>query len=685
MTTRDKLETLAANMWWSWNPEALDLFQRLNPEAFRRTSSNPVAALKAAAPDVLGDAAYQADVDHLYDRFQEYLHAPSANADGPQVSYFCMEFGLHESLPTYAGGLGILAGDHCKAASDLGLRFTAIGLFLREGYFEQRFDHSGWQQEVYAPLDPSMHPFQRVTDEAGDAVVVTAPIGPHTLHLQAWRLDIGRTRLFLLDSNLEANPEHLRNLTEKLYQGDRVTRIQQEIVLGIGGVRLLRALGIPSDVYHMNEGHCAFLALELLRERLAGGEARADAEAWVREQCVFTTHTPVMAGHDRFAPDIFVEQMQGFREQIGLNDWELLGYGRVNPDDPNEAFTMTVLGLKLARQSNGVSALNGEVARRQWHHMYPERPVEEVPIGSVTNGIHLPTWAVRYAQRFLTERFGDWTRRRLDPGFWERVREISDADLWAYRCRLRADLVDYVAERAPRQSLPLPHALDPNALTIGFARRFATYKRAPLLFFDYERAAQLFANTERPVQMIYAGKAHPADEGGKRFIQQIYEFSRHDAFRGKLLILENYNMEVGRMLVSGTDIWLNNPRRPMEASGTSGQKVAIHGGLNVSILDGWWPEGYNGHNGWTIGFDASADYKDPYEQDMEDANFLYDVLENQVAPAFYDRNEQNLPLTWIAYMRSAMETLTFQFSAARMVGDYIEQIYAAPISSSVAG
>jgi glycogen phosphorylase len=675
MTTLQKLEELAANLWWSWNPEVLDLFHRLNAEAFRSSHNNPVAALESANPVVLQEANFTRDVDTAYDAFQQYRNGSARYSDAPQTAYFCMEYGLHESLPIYSGGLGILAGDHCKAASDLGLPFTAIGLFLREGYFQQHFNDQGWQQEAHLALDPSLYPVEPVKDKQGKPLLVSVDIGHQRLFLQAWRLQVGRINLYLLDTDVGDNPTELRTLTRRLYQGDSKTRLRQEIILGIGGVRLLRALSIEPDVYHMNEGHCAFLTLELLRERLNAGDDRSEAETWVREKCVFTTHTPVMAGHDRFDPELFSEQMETLREQMGLTGYDLLSYGRVTPEDPLETFTMTVLALKLSRQANGVSQLNGEVARRQWQHLYNTDVSDEVPIGSITNGIHLPTWAAPLTRAFLEQRLGNWLEERLDPAFWQKIYDIPDEDLWQYRCTLRHSLIEFANRHIRSQSLPQVSRLNPDALTIGFARRFATYKRAPLLFYDEERAINLFENIDRPIQLIYSGKAHPADEGGKRFIQQIYRITQYPSLRGKLVLLENYNMEVGRMLVSGCDVWLNNPRRPMEASGTSGQKVALHGGLNISVLDGWWPEGYNGRNGWPIGQDASADYMDPEEQDTEDSAFLYDILENQLVPTFYERNEKGVPIRWVAMMKEAMATLTHAFSAERMVSDYIEQMY----------
>lgn len=686
MSTQDKLNEIAGNLWWSWNPHAQALFRQLNPQVFSDAKQNPVAALRAADAAVLNDSSFQAEVDGVYETFRAYMKGGTSYEDSPAVSYFCMEYGFHESLPLYAGGLGILAGDHTKAASDLGIPFTAIGLFLRDGYFQQYFDESGMQQENYERLDPEMHPVSLVTDENGDPLRVTVHLAHIPLQLQAWRIELGRNHVYLLDSDFDANPAEYRSLTCRLYQNGRAVRIQQEIILGIGGVRLLRALGIQTDVYHMNEGHCAFLALELLREYLEEGNVLSDyslkeAEARVREQCVFTTHTPVMAGHDRFSPDVFLEQMAGFREQMGFSEHDLLTYGRVNPNDPAEEFTMTVLALNFSRTSNGVSSLHGEVARRQWHHHYADTAISEVPIGQITNGVHVPTWTAPQAQVFLSEKLSGWKDNRSSVEFWNQLDDVSDAELWAYRTALRHRLISFAKEKIATQTLKFEDRLDPDALTIGFARRFAPYKRASLLFQDLEKARALFTQEDRPVQILFAGKAHPANGEGKRLIQQLFEVSQDPAFKGRLIVLENYSMEIGRMLVSGTDVWLNNPRRPYEASGTSGQKVPVHGGLNLSILDGWWPEGFNGENGWAIGHESSADYKDPSIQDGEDVKFLHDTIREQVIPLFYDRNEDGLPLGWIAMMRNAMKTLPAAFSAERMVIDYVDNVYRVPVNA----
>lgn len=677
MNTYDKLEELADNLWWSWNPEVLEIFRRLDPDTFSLSKNNPVAVLRKIDPAGPFDPSLEADIDTAYHALQDYLTTAGRYSDAPRTSYFCMEYGLHESLPIYSGGLGVLAGDHAKAASDLGVPFTAIGLFLREGYFRQRFTQDGWQLDEHPTLDPQQHPVELVRDDTGQPLHITVHAGADPMVLQAWKVKLGKTVLYLLDSDVEQNSDEFRDLTKRLYQGDRRTRLRQEIILGIGGVRLLRALNLPTDVYHLNEGHCAFLTLELLRERLVAGDHVSDAVAWVRDRCVFTTHTPVLAGHDRFEPHLFLDQMSAYRVELNIPEHDLLSFGRVNPHNSDESFTMTVLGLKLSRSANGVSRLNGEVARQQWHSLYPDRPVERVPIDHITNGVHVATWATPTARAFLNEQLGDWRRNAADKDFWRQVDDIPAEVLWAYRCELRRQLVQFVNEYIPRQTLPMRAELDPDALTIGFARRFATYKRAPLLFSNLHRVAQLFGAPDRPVQIIYAGKAHPADEGGKRFIQRIVDAARHPMLSGRVVFLENYDMEIGRRLISGCDVWLNNPRRPMEASGTSGQKIAVHGGLNLSILDGWWPEGYNGRNGWSIGTEFQDPEVDQDEQDARDAESLYATLEHGVIPAFYERDDRGLPFLWIRRMRNAIRELAPQFSATRMVTEYVERMYAA--------
>ena len=675
MTTRQKLEAVSQNLWWSWNPNARDLFRDIAPDVYESSTHAPLAALKAASDDTLNEAKTADRIDAVYADFRSYMETPGSKAKAPTTAYFCMEYGLHESLALYSGGLGILAGDHCKAASDLSVPFTAVGLLLRDGYFKQKFDGKGWQVEEYPVMDPAEHPMTLLTGRDGKPRRVTVHLGDEPLRLQAWELNVGRTRLLLLDSDHDENPAHLRPLTRKLYQGDRRIRLQQEIVLGIGGLRMLRALNVATEVYHLNEGHCAFLLFELMRERMATGETREAAEQWVTDHCVFTTHTPVLAGHDRFEPDLLLGQLWKMRDALHMSNEEILAYGRVKPDDHQEWFTMTVLGLNISRAANGVSKLNGEVAREQWSQMYPDLPTADVPIGHVTNGIHLPTWTAQPAREFASKHLGDWEADRVAPTFWQKIDKVSDADVWALRNVLRKRLVEFAEQHVAEQTMKQTFGLSPDTLTIGFARRFATYKRAPLFFYDVERAGKILSDADRPVQLIYAGKAHPADEGGKRFIQQIYEMTQKAPFQGRVLFLENYNMEIGRMLVSGCDVWLNNPRRPMEASGTSGQKVSAHGGLNLSILDGWWPEGYDGSNGWSIGDDDSAKIStDPSKQDRDDAEFLYSTLETSVVPEFYDRTD-GVPSRWVTRMKNAMRELPAQFSSERMVADYVEQRY----------
>ncbi|NND72206.1 MAG: alpha-glucan family phosphorylase [Rhodothermales bacterium] len=669
-----QLKEIANNLWWSWNPEAQELFRELNPGAFESSKSNPVLTLKYANEDILEDVAFRQRVSDVHARLTHYLETPGKFSDGPQTAYFCMEFGLHESLPLYSGGLGILAGDHTKGASDLGVPFVAIGLFLRDGYLRQFFDGTGYQQDEYPALDTTRVPVELVTDSSGLPVTVEVLFGSDVIKIQAWKLLVGKSIMYLLDTDFDGNEFDDRFITHRLYSGARRTRIKQEIILGIGGMRMLRKLGIDPDVVHLNEGHCAFACYEMLRENLRQGIDLNSAEENVRECTVFTTHTPVKAGHDRFAPELFVEMMEPYAGELGLSINQLLSYGRVNTDDDAESFTMTVLGLKLSCMANGVSRLNGEVARDQWKEMYPDRSVDEVPISHVTNGIHLPTWTSAQARPFLEKFVPGWQE---SAEAWMAINEIPDGELWAYRSRLRHAMTDRLELYLRKQSLPQNRSIDPKALTIGFARRFATYKRALLLFHDIDRLINLVSNSDRPLQVVFAGKAHPADESGKALIQQLFEFTRIPELHGRIAFIENYDMSVGRALVSGCDVWLNNPRRPYEASGTSGQKVAVHGGLNLSILDGWWPEGYNGSNGWSIGDKDSAEYMDPDQQDNEDANYLYSTLENKVIPMFYSRDEADLPREWISMMRSAMSTLPYQFSARRMVSDYAQSIYGA--------
>lgn len=673
--TVKKLEELAGNVWWSWNSDALELFRALNPIVFENSGNNPLAALKAPSGGVLNGPRFNEQLDRVYGRFRDYMDAAGPRSEMPPVLYFCMEYGIHESLPIYSGGLGILAGDHVKATSDLGLPFTAIGLLVKEGYLTQRFDESGWQQDNHTALSVADSPLRQVMDSDGNALTTTVPIGSETVTVGAWKLAVGRSTLYLLDTDLPQNSPDARRITSRLYEDGVSLRIQQEMVLGIAGVKMARALDIPSSVYHLNEGHCSFVTLELLRERLEAGDTLDEAESCVQANTVFTTHTPVPAGHDRFERPLFEQAMGRYVAEFGIPIDKILSFGLASADSGDGAFNMTVLGLRLSRFANGVSELNGEVARAQWHHLFEVEDIDDVPIDHITNGIHIPTWIAPESKRFVEEACGTLNHRRTEESYWSALSAVSDEAIWELRTALRRRLVDFAYKKTGRGTLPQTCRLDPEVLTIGFARRMAPYKRAVLIFSDLDRARAMFANSERPIQLLFAGKAHPRNDLGKSYIQRIVEVSRMPEFSGKVVFLENYDMEVGRMLVSGCDVWLNNPRRPMEASGTSGQKVGAHGGLNLSVLDGWWPEGYSGANGWTIGVGSSPAVLQPEIQDASDATELYRVLEQEVLPAFYDRDEHGLPRRWIGMIRDALQTLPAKFSALRMVEDYIAKAY----------
>ncbi len=690
----NRLAVLALNLWWAWNPEAQEIFRDLSPQVWERSHHNAVAVLRevsdAELRSRLQDSDFQKKTLRVLDEFEEYMgkkktwaakHVPRMK--GP-VAYFSAEFGIHESLPIYSGGLGVLSGDHAKSASDLGLPFVGIGLFYRNGYFQQRVDANGWQQELYPPQQPDRLPLQLVTRPEGGRLLNTVEIGHSTVFFQAWRLIVGRTEVYLLDTNLPENDQHFQGLTANVYGGNIDTRIGQEIILGIGGVRLLRSMNIVPGVYHMNEGHSAFLLLELLREHLAEGKTLQEAESAVRRGSVFTTHTPVPAGHDRFSSEMMVHTFSKFWSATGLPHDQLMAYGRVNGHEQGEPFTMTVLALRLSRGANAVSQLHGQVTREMWQSVYPGVSVERVPIGAITNGVHTPGWASARAHEFWNTRLGyDWTNKLLEPAFWENIEKnglASDEELWALRYCLRRDLVEFVRQRMRDQyartgdsETSFDKVLSPDHLTICFARRFATYKRAPLIFHHLERILPILTDTEKPVQLVFAGKAHPRDNEGKRFLQKIIEMTRHPQLQGRVVFVENYDMNVARHLVSGADVWLNNPRRPLEASGTSGMKALIHGGLNLSIMDGWWREGYNGGNGWSIGNDTSNG--DLERQDEEDFEALVAILENTVIPEYYDRDEAGIPRAWLRRVRHSMRTLIPVYNTDRMVAEYATTYY----------
>ena len=689
---------MAHNLWWSWNPRAQEIFHELSPLTWEATNHNPVAVLAQFSETEfrahLGDRDFLDRLISVLRSFEEYMrtkpHFSNKKQTGDEkdapVAYFCAEFGLHECLPFYSGGLGVLAGDHMKSASDLGLPLVGIGLFYRQGYFQQHVDTNGDQHESYPTTNPSVVPVELVRDAEGKPLICSVGIANGVVHFQGWKINIGRCHAYLLDTDVPENEEHFRGLTALAYGGDINTRIRQEIVLGIGGVRFLRALGIKPSVFHINEGHAAFLTFELLREQLAHGLSRKNAEQAVRELCVFTTHTPVPAGHDRFPADLIEFTLRPLADWMKVTSAELMAYGQSPSTKEKNEFVMTILGLKLSRASNAVSRKHGEISRVMWSDLFRGPDKLKNPLGYITNGVHIPSWTSRTTWEFW-ERHNShkWKEHFNDPKFWQHVADpniISDEELWALRYELRRELIEFVRMSARLQRAvggvggeeALFHLLSFDALTIGYARRFAPYKRAPLIFSDRVKAQMLFDDPARPIQIIYAGKAHPRDGEGKDYIRQVIDMTHQHPFFGKVIFLENYDMNVARHLVSGCDVWLNTPRRPLEASGTSGQKVAINGGMHLSILDGWWDEAYNGKNGWAIG--GKSDEKLSQEEiDRSDAEALYNVLSNDVIPTFYQRDKTGIPRKWVARVRNAMRSIVPVYNTHRMVSEYVKKYY----------
>ncbi len=691
-----RLRLLATNLWWTWNQESQEIFQELSPRGWQDLYHNAVAVLQDISEYELRmrlqDPVFALRVRNALADFDAYMnekdtwafrHAPSLIAN--PVAYFTAEYGFHETLPIAAGGLGILSGDHARSASDLGLGLVGVSLFYREGYFQQVIDTHNWQTERYTQLNPASLPLQPVLGSTGERLVCKVEVNLSEVYFQAWRVNVGRCPVYLLDSNRPENESLYRDLTLRVYGGDNSTRIMQEMLLGIGGVRLLRALRIQPSLYHMNEGHVAFVSLELIRERMAQGCSFDEALAQTRRQCVFTTHTPVEAGHDRFSPDLVKYAMQRFQPQITSSFNDFMALGRVDPGNEGEPFCMTVLALKTSRAANAVSELHGKVSRNMWQVLYPGKSVDEVPIGHVTNGIHLIGWMKGPVRSFWRNKLGPkWDRDIHSQSFWERMLDpefVTDEEIWALRYRLRRALIEFARRRLVmhRVSLGDPSSvdrmLDTDILTIGFARRFATYKRAPLVFEDYDALLKLASDPLRPIQFIFSGKAHPADDEGKRRIQKIIHLSKYSDLRGCLVFIENYDMHVARQMTSGCDVWLNTPRRPLEASGTSGQKIISNGGLNLSIMDGWWREAYDGTNGFAIGEDSQP--ASVVEQDRLDNANLLRVLSEEVVPCFYDRDERGIPRKWISKIRRSMATMLPKFTTWRMVQEYVLKYYLA--------
>ena len=695
MSIHARLRDLARNLYWTWHPDVAEIFRDLDPPLWREVNHNPVEFLSRIPTETLEEKAVElaleARISQGFHQMQNYLEAEDTWGlwhTGPlrttPVAYFSAEFGLHESLPIYSGGLGILAGDHLKAASDLDVPLVGVGLFYALGYFNQRLDSKGWQQEDYFATSVDNLPMERVTDPEGGQLRVKVQTRDAEIVAGVWSADVGRSRLILLDTDVEGNSDECRRLTAQLYGGDERTRIRQELVLGVGGRRALEAMNVSPGVIHLNEGHSAFAILELARSVMErDGRPFADVEEHVAADCVFTTHTPVEAGHDRFSPELVEETLGPLREQLGLAHQALMALGRVNPEDEGEPFCMTVLGLKMSRWRNGVSARHGGVSRAMWHDLWPDAEQSDVPIGHVTNGIHVGSWLGTPMARLYRRYLGpDWQKKMHELDTWAAVDEIDEAEFWEQHQILKTHLIDYVEQRvegqrdrgvdgATKDDPPL--ALDPGLLTIGFARRFAPYKRADLLIRDPDRLDRIVNDPERPVRFIYAGMAHPEDEQGKQLIRRILEFSRDPRFAGKIVFVEGYDVDVCRHFVQGVDVWLNTPRRPLEACGTSGQKAVLNGGLNLSTLDGWWAEGYDGSNGFAIG--QGAEHADDERQDRDDAQSLYETLEQEVIPLFYQRDERGLPREWIKRQKHAIRSLGRKITAQRMVVDYTENCY----------
>ena len=689
-----RLGELAYNLWWTWQPNAQRLFSRIDNDMWERLAHNPILLLRQLERSALNEVAQDSQYLSLYDKvfveFDDYLANEGTwsarthpELTSSPIAYFSMEFGLHETLPIYSGGLGVLAGDHMKEASDMGLPLVGVGLMYAEGYFFQRIGEDGWQEADNNPLRFGDMTVLPILDEEGKPMTVSVELPDRQVALRLWEIRVGRVPLFLMDSNVETNRPEDRMLTARLYWSDLDRRVMQEIVLGVGGVRALRALGYNPLVWHMNEGHAAFLILERARELVAEGVPFEEAIEKTRGQNVFTTHTPVPAGNDEFPLWLVDKYLAFLWPELGLDRDQFVDVAR-NKQSWGESFSMGVLALRHSEGRNAVSELHGHVARKMWHSLWQDREIEDVPITYVTNGVHTSTWMARRLGLLYDKYLGsDWRERLDDPETWAKLDKIPADELWAFRMHQKRKLSFRMQEWArtrwskggfhPVQVVASGALIDPYVLTIGFARRFATYKRASLILRDVERLLKIINRPNMPVQIIFAGKAHPADEPGKQLIQQIYRTVKKAETSGRMVFLEDYDMNIARYLVQGVDVWLNTPRRPMEASGTSGMKASLNGVLNFSVLDGWWREAYNGKNGWAIGED-----KEPNEseiQDEADALSLYSTLENEIIPLYYDRNGEQLPMDWIEHIKNNLRTITPQFSTRRMVKEYVERLY----------
>ena len=692
----EKCTALARNLWWSWHAEVINLFRDLDPIRWRQLDHNPIALLAEFTPERLemraAELVLYSRINQAYRRLKEYISVTprwgrthGGVLGSKPVAYFSLEFGVHESVPVYSGGLGVLSGDHIKSASGLGVPLVAIGLFYDQGYFKQQLDINGWQHEEYIDTKVENLPMEPAMGTDGKPITIRIDTRTGRLLAKVWLMRVGRVNLYLLDCDVPSNSPEDRELTARLYGGDNRTRIRQEMVAGVGGVRALRALGISPGVYHLNEGHSAFATIEAIRERMKDDGMSFDtALRDVAQHTVFTTHTPVPAGHDRFDKNLIEEHLGPLRDDLGVSLDQLMGLGRVEPQNDHESFCMTVLGLKLSRRANAVSNLHGHITRRMWAHLWPWHVEEEIPIGHITNGVHIQSWLAWQMQQLYDRYFpANWMEHMGEPEVWQTIRDVDPGELWETHYAMKNMLLAFVRRRVSRQCRrrgesdeaveAARNILDPNILTIGFARRFATYKRAALIMTDMDWLAKIVNDPDRPIQIIFSGKAHPADEPGKQLIQRIANLRHDPRFAGRIAFVEDYDINVCRHLIQGVDVWLNNPRRPLEASGTSGQKAVLNGALNLSILDGWWAEAYDGTNGFAIG--KGTAHIDEQITDSRDYADLRRVLANEVIPLYYDHDVDGLPRAWIKRMMNSISSLAWRFSADRMVADYVRFTY----------
>ena len=696
-----RLDELAYNLWWSWHEEARSLFRSLDYPLWRKSGHNPVKQLREVHPDTLQAAAADPSFLALYDVAMSAfdremtatetwftLHCPDVAPDC-RVGYFSMEYAIHNSLPIYAGGLGVLAGDLCKGASDLGIPLVAVGFLYPQGYFHQHIAPDGRQQETYQQLDFNEGPITQVFSPTGEASIAKVQLGDVVLDIGAWLVKVGRTNVYLLDTNLRQNPGPYRQLAARLYISDHEVRLQQEIILGIGGVRVLRALGINPTIWHGNEGHTAFLMLERVREAMAEGKSMAEAVSQVQASSVFTTHTPVLAGHDVFSPQLMDKYFDGFWKSLGLDREAFFHLGQQDETGSHD-FNMTTLGLRMANHRCGVSQLHGKVTRRMWHNLWPDIPEEQVPISYITNGVHVPSWIAQEMGTILQKYIGaNWIGEHDNKALWEPALKIPDDELWAVHQQLKHKLVGAVRERMRsrwveddvpwNQVMAMGAFFNPDVLTIAFVRRFTEYKRPALLFRDIERLKRILNNESCPVQLLFAGKSHPADIPSKGLLQQVYTLATDSEFQGRIVFIEDYDIHIAHYLAHGVDVWLNTPRRLQEACGTSGMKAALNGVLHLSVRDGWWDEAFNGNNGWAIGDGPQA--MAPDKEDEADAEALYRLLEEKVVPLYYNRDRKGIPHGWIQMVKESIRSITPVFNTRRMLSEYTERMYRPALDS----